>query len=103
MTPETQQVDVSQIEMDTITVQVQVTHKGTTGATETRLTGVITIGIDVNIDIASRDKIVTTIEMIEAETETMTVEPHREKTGLQGFRPGATQIGLYSHRSRLDT
>ena len=30
-------------------------------------------------------------------------EPHREKTGLRGFRPGATQIGLYSHRSRLDT
>ena len=30
-------------------------------------------------------------------------EPRREKTGLRGFRPGATQIGLYSHRSRLDT
>ena len=28
---------------------------------------------------------------------------HHEKTGLRGFRPGATQIGLYSHRSRLDT
>ena len=31
------------------------------------------------------------------------IEPRREKTGLRGFRPGATQIGLYSHRSRLDT
>ena len=30
-------------------------------------------------------------------------EPRREKTGLRGFRPGATQIRLYSHRSRLDT
>ena len=56
MTPETQQVDVTQIEINPITVQVQVTHKGTTGATETRLTGVITIGIDVNIDIASRKR-----------------------------------------------
>ena len=73
MTPGTQQVDVTQIEMDTITMQVQVTHQGTTGATDTRKTGVITIWIDVNIDIASRDKIVTIIEMIEAETETMTV------------------------------
>ena len=25
-------------------------------------------------------------------------EPRREKTGLRGFRPGATQTGLYSHR-----
>ena len=33
----------------------------------------------------------------------MLFEPRREKTGLLGFRPGATQIGLYSHRSRLDT
>ena len=24
-------------------------------------------------------------------------EPHREKTGLQGFRPGPTQTGLNSH------
>ena len=30
------------------------------------------------------------------------IEPRREKTCLRGFRPGATQIGLYSHRSRLD-
>ena len=29
-------------------------------------------------------------------------EPRREKTGLRGFQPGATQIGLYSYRSRLD-
>ena len=29
-------------------------------------------------------------------------EPRREKTSLRGFRPGATRIGLYSHRSRLD-
>ena len=29
-------------------------------------------------------------------------EPRREKTDLRGFRPGVTQIGLYSHRSRLD-
>ena len=25
-------------------------------------------------------------------------EPHFEKTGLPGFRPGPTQTGLYSHR-----
>ena len=25
-------------------------------------------------------------------------EPHREKTGLRGFRPGPTQTALYSHR-----
>ena len=25
-------------------------------------------------------------------------EPRCEKTGLQGFRPGPTQTGLYSHR-----
>ena len=24
-------------------------------------------------------------------------EPHCEKTGLRGFRPGLTQTGLYSH------
>ena len=29
-------------------------------------------------------------------------EPRREKTGLRGFRPGLTQTGLYSHRSRLE-
>ena len=32
----------------------------------------------------------------------MTFEPRREKTGLRGFRPGLTQTGLYSHRSRLE-
>ena len=26
------------------------------------------------------------------------LEPRSEKTGLQGFRPGLTQTGLYSHR-----
>ena len=31
-----------------------------------------------------------------------TNEPRREKTGLRGFRPGPTQTGLYSHRSRLE-
>ena len=25
---------------------------------------------------------------------------HDAKKGIQGFRPGATQIGLYSHKSR---
>ena len=25
-------------------------------------------------------------------------EPRSEKTGLQGFRPGPTQNGLYNHR-----
>ena len=25
------------------------------------------------------------------------VEPRSEKAGLRGFRPGPTQIGLYSH------
>ena len=29
-------------------------------------------------------------------------ELHHEKTGLQGVRPGLTQIGLYSHRTRLE-
>ena len=28
-------------------------------------------------------------------------EPVRDKTNNLGFRPGPTQIGLYSHRSRL--
>ena len=30
-------------------------------------------------------------------------EPRRQKTGLQGFRPGPTQTGLYSHRKWLET
>ena len=29
-------------------------------------------------------------------------EPRREKTGLRVFRPGLTQTGRYSHRSRLE-
>ena len=29
-------------------------------------------------------------------------EPRREKTGLRGFRPGPTQTGLFSRRSRLE-
>ena len=29
-------------------------------------------------------------------------EPRSEKTGLQGFRPGLTQTGLYSHRRSLE-
>ena len=29
-------------------------------------------------------------------------EPRREKTGLRDFRPGPTQTGLYSLRSRLE-
>ena len=29
-------------------------------------------------------------------------EPRSEKTGLQGFRPGPTQTGLYSHRICLE-
>ena len=29
-------------------------------------------------------------------------EPHCEKTGLRGFRPGPTQTGLYSHRRWLE-
>ena len=29
-------------------------------------------------------------------------EPHREKTGLPGFRPGPTQTSLYSHRRSLE-
>ena len=32
----------------------------------------------------------------------MFYEPLCKKTGLRGFRPGSTQIGLYSHRSRLE-
>ena len=30
-------------------------------------------------------------------------EPRSEKTGLRGFRPGPTQIGLYSHKRWLET
>ena len=30
------------------------------------------------------------------------MSPDARKTGLQGFRPGLTQIGMYSHRSRLE-
>ena len=30
-------------------------------------------------------------------------EPRCEKTGLQGFQPGQTQTGLYSHRRWLET
>ena len=30
-------------------------------------------------------------------------EPRCENTGLQGFRPGPTQTGLYSHRRWLET
>ena len=29
-------------------------------------------------------------------------EPRREKTGLRNFRPGLTQTGLCSYRSRLE-
>ena len=29
-------------------------------------------------------------------------EPRSEKTGLQGFRPGPTQTGLYNHRRWLE-
>ena len=29
-------------------------------------------------------------------------ESHRDKTSLQGFRPGMTQTGLYSLRRRLE-
>ena len=31
-----------------------------------------------------------------------TDEPRREKTGLQGLRPGPTQIGLYKLRKELE-
>ena len=29
-------------------------------------------------------------------------EPSHEKTNILGFQPDPTQIGLYSHRCRLD-
>ena len=29
-------------------------------------------------------------------------EPRCEKTGIRGFRPGPTQIGLCSHRRQLE-
>ena len=29
-------------------------------------------------------------------------EPRRKKTGLRGFRPGPTQIGLYKLRKELE-
>ena len=32
----------------------------------------------------------------------LTNEPRCERTGIWGFRPGLTQTGLYSHRSRLE-
>ena len=32
----------------------------------------------------------------------VSIEPRSEKTGLQGFRPGLTQTGLYSHTSWLE-
>ena len=31
------------------------------------------------------------------------IEPRREKTGPQGFRPGLTQTELYKHRRRLES
>ena len=31
-----------------------------------------------------------------------TYEPRCEKTGLQGFRPGPTQTGLYNHTKWLE-
>ena len=30
------------------------------------------------------------------------IEPHREKTGLRGFRPGLTQTDLYKLRKELE-
>ena len=36
------------------------------------------------------------------EVKTRRIEPRSEKTGLRGFRPGPTQIGLYSYRKRLE-
>ena len=39
----------------------------------------------------------------EIENEICTNEPRCEKTGLRGFRPGPTQIGLYCHRRWLET
>ena len=35
-------------------------------------------------------------------TQILEYEPRCEKTGLQGFRPGLTQTGLYSHRRWLE-
>ena len=32
----------------------------------------------------------------------ITFEPRRKKTGLQGFRQGLTQTGLYKHRKELE-
>ena len=32
----------------------------------------------------------------------MKIEPSHQKTNILGFRPGLTQTGLYSHRSRLE-
>ena len=32
----------------------------------------------------------------------LSCEPRHKKTGLQGLRPGATQINLYSHRIKIE-
>ena len=37
-----------------------------------------------------------------AENCKLLIEPHREKTGLRGFRPGLTQTGLYKLRKELE-
>ena len=41
------------------------------------------------------------IQLVDFNVQT-SFEPRREKTGLRGFRPGPTQTGLYSLRSRLE-
>ena len=33
----------------------------------------------------------------------LSLEPHYEKTGLRGFRPGQTLTGLYRHRRWLES
>ena len=56
----------------------------------------------IQIDIACL-KVITDMQRVFTNKSTVAQnEPRREKTCLWGFRPCPTQIGLYSHRSRLD-
>ena len=49
---------------------------------------------EISEDILRRKKLIIGLESL--------IEPHREKTGLRGFRPGLTQTGLYKLRKELE-
>ena len=51
-------------------------------------------------------KAIFTAENWYSKSDVMTTESYKsrsEKTGLQGFRPGLTQTGLYSHKRWLES